>query len=144
MYFCQQVTGSFIHISFNIDIWRRPYFTQLHRFYAFNNIFSTWWLGNKSGCAKFNTFPDSEWRKIENDFSNPSQVPSRWDIIFFEGSSFHTLYWHVAIVVSAVNWENNIQVLEQNGVWSGTGIWKDSIRLQEYTYNGVSGWYSKK
>lgn len=98
----------------------------------------TWWENRSS------TFPDSEWRKIENDFSNPSQVPSRGDVIFFEGSSFHPLYWHVAIVVNAVSGENKIQVLEQNGVWSGTGIWKDSIRLEEYTYNGVSGWYSKK
>jgi len=109
---------------------------------AIKNIFNiqlgTFWGSAKTGWYnKSNTFPSNTWDKIENDVTRPNQVPVSWDVVFFNT----WVYGHTGIVLKAYQWENRILVLDQNtGNWDGTGD-DDLIRIQEYTYRNVYGWY---
>lgn len=100
-------------------------------------------LGTFGGSArsgwfnKSNTFPADTWDKIVNDVTKPDQVPVAWDVIFFDTWT----YWHVWIVLKSYPWENKILILDQN-TGNGDGKWEDDcIKIQEYTYKNVYGWY---
>lgn len=90
-----------------------------------------------------NTFPVAQWERVVNDYNDMYQVPNEWDIIFFEGSAFDPVNWHVAIVVNAEKWSNAVTVFEQNAKGSWTWKGEDAPRIFDYNYSGVSGWYKK-
>lgn len=107
-----------------------------------------WYKTGKTGNAneawenKYNAL-NSDWEKITNDTSNPKQVPQVGDIIFWTTWPYST-YGHVWIVLKAKKWENKITVINQN---AGSGDWKgqdDAVRVQEYSYFNVAGWYHYK
>lgn len=101
-------------------------------------------LGSFGGSAKTgwkntaNTFPSTEFQKIDNDYWDPNQVPLPWDIIFF---NMGTPYDHVGIVLEAKKGENKIRVINQNmGSGDGQG-YDDRVIVSEFTYNNCYGWY---
>lgn len=91
----------------------------------------TGWFNNSG------TFSPDLWERIENDVTNPNQVPEPGDVIFFNTGR----YGHVGIVMDAKEGENEITVLDQN-TWNWDGYWDDDvIKIQKYTYKDVYGWY---
>lgn len=109
---------------FASNVWNRP-------LGSFGGSAKTWWDNSSQ------TFPDSDFIKIENDISNPNQVPSPWDMVFFNIWE----YWHVAIILEAPVWQNKIRVIEQNvGNWDGQW-YDDRVVVWEYKYTNVLWWY---
>ena len=109
-------------------------------------LWTFWWSAKSWWLNKSNTFKKDIWDRIPNDKKNSDQVPKPWDIIFFEW----TKYWHVAIVLSAIKWENKVTVLEQN-MWDWNWYWlDDKVSIWAHTYTKsklwlkVSWWYSLK
>lgn len=95
------------------------------------------WFANKS-----NTF-NSDWIKIVNNPQDKDQVPSVWDIIFFDWWRYSE-YGHVGIVYKAFKWEDRILVLDQNN-WNWSWVWSiNACKIQEYSYSNVVGWYKHK
>lgn len=95
------------------------------------------WFANKS-----NTF-NSDWIKIVNNPQDKDQVPSLWDIIFWDWWKY-SQYGHVGIVYKAFKWEDRILVLDQNnGNWSWVGS-INACKIQEYSYSNIVGWYRHK
>lgn len=101
------------------------------------------WGSAKNGWANTSSTFSSDWEKIPNDTSNPKQVPVPWDIIFWTTGQYIT-YWHVGIVMKAKKWENKITVINQN-TWSWDGKGQDDcVKIEEYSYLNIAGWYSYK
>lgn len=101
------------------------------------------WGSAKTGWANTSNTFSSDWERIVNDTSNPKQVPKPWDIIFWITWPYST-YGHVGIVLKAKKWENKITVINQN---TGNGDWKgqdDCVKIEEYSYLNVAGWYNYK
>ena len=107
-----------------------------------------WYKTGKTGNAneawdnKYNAL-NSYWERIPNNPSNKNQTPNVWDIIFWTGGKYKK-YGHVGIVLKAKKWENKITVINQN---TGNGDWKwsdDAVKIQEYSYKDVAGWYHYK
>ena len=104
----------------------------------------SFWGSAKDGWAnKVNTFPASEWERIPNNPKDKNQIPQVWDIIFWTGGKYQK-YWHVGVVYEVFKGENKLLILNQN-TGSGDGRWKDdAVRIQEYTYANIAGWYRLK
>lgn len=106
---------------------------------CFNIQLGTFWGSAKTGWANTsNTFPDHTWDRIENDTSKPNQIPAVGDVVFF---NMGTEWDHTAIVIASYPGENRIKVLEQNtGNGDGQGD-DDAVKIAEYSYSKVYGWY---
>lgn len=101
------------------------------------------WGSAKNGWDNTSNTFSFDWEKITNDSSNPKQVPQVGDVIFWTTWPY-SIYWHVGIVLKAKKWENKITVINQN---AGGGDWKgddDAVKIQEYSYKDVAGWYHYK
>ena len=103
--------------------------------YAFTPYGGTADTGRQNKSWTFNL---DEWIKVEAGWH---QLPRPGDIIFWN-KKFTAWTWHVAVVAEVYKWEDRITVLEQNGVGSSTWFGADAIRLKDYTYKNLSGWYS--
>lgn len=101
------------------------------------------WGSAKNGWENTSNTFSSDWEKITNDSSNSKQVPQPGDIIFFTTWPY-SKYGHVWIVLKAKKWENKITVINQNtGSGDGKGS-DDAVKIQEYSYKDVAGWYQYK
>lgn len=97
------------------------------KLWSFGGSAKTGWF-NKS-----NTFPSEFFEKIIN---TASAIPQSGDIIFIKTN---TPYWHVAIVLDADI--KKIKVLEQNTWnWNWRG-YDDRVKISEYNYDKIIGWY---
>lgn len=97
------------------------------------NLWSFWWSALSWWSNSTGTFND--YKKVINTID---ALPQKWDMVFFNNMFWS--YWHVAIVVEATI--NQITVIEQNwGMWSWTWEGSDAIRLYNYSYDNVLGWY---
>ncbi len=101
------------------------------------------WGSAKNGWVNTSNTFSSDWEKIENNPNDPAQVPKPWDIIFWTTGKF-SKYGHVGVVLKTYKRENRFIAINQN---SGSGDWKgqdDAVRIQEYSYKDVAGWYHYK
>ena len=95
-------------------------------------LWSFWWSAKSWWKNILNTFPAEKFQKIIN---TPKAIPEPWDITFFNIWE----YWHVAIVLDADL--QKIKVLEQNvGNWDWQGQ-DDWVKIWNYDYKNVLGWY---
>lgn len=98
---------------------------------------SFWWSAKNGWLNTVNTFPSTEWEKIVKG----NNVPQVWDIIFWTTWPYEK-YGHVWVVYDVMN--GKFMAINQNS-WNGDGQGKDdAIRLQDYTYNNIAGWYRYK
>ena len=113
-----------------------------YSYYVHNiSLWIFWWTAFSGFQNMNNTFPSYDFNKINNNLSDPSQVPNREDIIFFDNKFPFTYAGHVAIVLEANVGENLITVLEQNWIGKGTGKNGDEVRINTYNYKNVLWWY---
>lgn len=101
------------------------------------------WGSAKNGWMNTSNTFSSDWEKIENNPNDPAQVPKPWDIIFWTTGKF-SKYGHVGVVLKAYKGENRFTTINQN---SGSGDWKgtdDAVKIEDYTYKNVAGWYRYK
>lgn len=73
------------------------------------------------------------WNRLWNfdTYFDRVDLPSQWDIVFFDKTP-NNPYWHIAIH------NDDFSIIEQNwGVWGGTGLWVDAIRVHKAPSNAV-------
>lgn len=87
---------------------------------------------------KHGTF-NEKWEKIKNNPKDRNQVPQAGDIIFWTGGKYEK-YGHIGVVVEGLPYK--IQVIDQNtGSGNGDGRYNNRIRIHDYNYHNVAGWY---
>lgn len=82
-----------------------------------------------------NTFDPKKWIRVVN---TPTAQPKKWDIIFFW--KWMGKYWHVAIFDGGNL--NYISTISQNSTGAEWDVPGDEIKIMNYTYKHVVGWYS--
>ena len=105
------------------------------------DIFGVRWpvcVGGVSGANQLlDVVPDEYWIRINNDLSNPDQIPERGDVVVFGGDS--TNQWgHTAVVLKADStW---MHVVQQNGNtnWLPAGL--DDLHYYQRGTGTVTGW----
>lgn len=104
-------------------VWLAKHFvSKVHK-----RTLSSFWWSAINWWISWSPFNKSRTR-VTND---PNRVPKQWDVIFFDRTR-NNKRWHVAIVYEAN--VNEVLVIEQNWIWSKTGLNWDAIRLKTYNY----------
>jgi len=107
-------------------------------------LWSFWGSAYTGWLNKRNTFKKDLWERVENDLTDPNQIPPIWAIGFLAPTK-NNKYWHTFIITKAEKWQNYFEVFEQN-VWSWNWNWYDD-RAKKWKYKYSSrflGWYHKK
>lgn len=105
------------------------------------DIFGVRWpicVGGVQGANQLlDVAPDEYWIRIDNDESQPNQIPLRGDVVVFGGDSSNP-YGHTAVVLSADTvW---LHVVQQNGNtnWLPAGL--DTLKYTQFGTGTVIGW----
>ena len=88
---------------------------------------SSFWWSAISWWISWSPFNKSRTRI----YNKPELIPKQGDVIFFDATR-NNRRWHVAIVYQAD--ANSVLVIEQNWVWTKSGLKWDAIRLKTYNY----------
>jgi LysM repeat protein len=105
------------------------------------DIFGVRWpvcVGGVGGANQLlDVVPDEYWIRIDNNFSDPNQVPERGDVVVFGGDSSNP-YGHTAVILNADT--NGIHVVQQNGNanWLPAGL--ADLEYTQFGTGSVIGW----
>ena len=102
--------------------WVKFIVSKIHK----RSLSSFWWSAI-SWWITWSPFNKS-WTRVENKID---RIPKPWDVIFFDKTRWNQR-WHVWVVHSADL--KSVLIIEQNWVWSKTGLKWDAIRLKTYNY----------